>query len=288
MVNSLSSFSISHNGLTLEIRCLDLEDVHIHEEIIPDILNRLADSIVNDKILRHPVIVDASSHVVLDGMHRVAAMKMIGCKRIVCCLVEYMDKRIIIGRWYRAVIGAAADKARFLLDETMIPYAECSRSCQELVDAGKAEAAVETPNAHIFVPSSGRGLIEAYRTVKRIEEIFKSHGCAIDYYTEADAMAQLKEGKVDAVLMTPLTDKATVVAEALRGNVFVHKATRHIIPARPLNVNIPLELLKSSELSLDAVNSTVSEILRGRVLTSFPANSLIDGRRYEEETFVFS
>lgn len=284
----MSSFLIPHSELTLEIKCLDLEDVRIHEEIIPEILERLADSIENDRVLKHPVIVDAASHVVLDGMHRVAATKMIGCVRIVCCLVDYMDKRIKIGRWYRTVTGKAVNRSRDLLNEASIPQMACLRSCQEHVDAGEAEAAIEAPKTHILIPSSNRGLIEAYRTVKRLEEIFRNHGCSIDYNTEADALARLKDGKTDAVLLTPLIDKGTVVAEALKGNVFVHKATRHVIPARPLNIDVPLELLRDGRLPLEVVNFRLSEILRGRVLTRFPANSLIDGRRYEEETFVFS
>jgi hypothetical protein len=279
---------IPHSGLTLEIRCLDLEDVHIHEEIVPEMLERLAESIENDKVLKHPVIVDAASHVVLDGMHRVAAMKMIGCVRIACCLVDYMDKRIKIGRWYRTVKGEAVSRCGDLLAEASIPQVACSRTCQEHIDAGEAEAAIESPQTHILIPSSNRGLIEAYRTVKRLEEIFRSHGCSVDYSTEADAFARLRDGKIDAVLLTPLIDKETVVAEALKGNVFVHKATRHVIPARPLNIDVPLELLRDERVPLEVVNSRLSEILRGRVVTRFPANSLIDGRRYEEETFVFS
>lgn len=65
-------YKITSNDMCLEISLVDLEKLHIHEEVVPKLVDQLAESIVKDKVLRHPVMVDQKSLVVLDGMHRVA------------------------------------------------------------------------------------------------------------------------------------------------------------------------------------------------------------------------
>jgi len=62
-------------------------------------LENLAAEIRMDEALRHPVIVDKESFVVLDGMHRVAALKILNCQRIPACLVNYKSPSISVGAW---------------------------------------------------------------------------------------------------------------------------------------------------------------------------------------------
>jgi len=69
--------------------------------------------------------------------------------------------------------------------------------------------------------------------------------------------------------------------------VFSYKATRHIIPARPLYVNAPLSLLKNDNRPLSEVNDELRLMLQKRHLTHVPAGSLLNGRRYEEDLYIF-
>ena len=78
---------ISHHGLKLEIKLEEIKKLHIHEEIIPSIVKLLSREI-NQGICRDPVIVDKETFVVLDGMHRVAALQHLDCKLIPVCLVN--------------------------------------------------------------------------------------------------------------------------------------------------------------------------------------------------------
>ncbi len=72
---------------------------------------------------------------------------------------------------------------------------------------------------------------------------------------------------------------------ALRGEVFTHKTTRHVIPIRPLFVNAPLELLYGT-LSLKKANETFVEYLSKKQITRLPRHQILD-RRYDEELYVF-
>ena len=73
---------------------------------------------------------------------------------------------------------------------------------------------------------------------------------------------------------------------ATAGHVFAHKTTRHMIPARPLNVHVPLEWLKE-KIPLAKVNRMLERALKEKKTERLPPGSVWKGRRYEEETIVF-
>lgn len=69
----MGSYKLARADVCLELSLVDIDKLHIHEEVIPTLVDHLAESIVKDGVLRHPVMVDRNSLVVLDGMHRVVA-----------------------------------------------------------------------------------------------------------------------------------------------------------------------------------------------------------------------
>ncbi|MCS7131244.1 MAG: ParB N-terminal domain-containing protein, partial [Hadesarchaea archaeon] len=81
-------FTLATPRLELRLGLEELSKVKIHEEIIPELLDALVREIRAEGGMRHPVIVDASTLVVLDGMHRVAALDQLGCRYLPVCLVD--------------------------------------------------------------------------------------------------------------------------------------------------------------------------------------------------------
>ena len=82
-----------------------------------------------------------------------------------------------------------------------------------------------------------------YDAVKRIEKILQ-RGHQMGYSTDKEARIRVDSGEYAAGLMTPTATKREVVETALAGRVFAQKTTRHIIPARPMNVNVPISWLR--------------------------------------------
>ena len=75
--------------------CLvDLAALKEHEEIRPDYLEQLKDEILSDGILKMPIAVDKTTYIILDGHHRLHALKKIGCKRIPVILFDYQSPEI--------------------------------------------------------------------------------------------------------------------------------------------------------------------------------------------------
>ena len=282
-------YVISHRKMNLYISIVNVNDLHIHEEIIPDALSRLMQSIELDKFLKHPVIVDENSLVVLDGMHRVAAMKALGYKRIPVCLVDYENPAISLHAWYRTIRGTEAFE-RVISEAQKVGLSLTEAKGIDVADIGVCPtvAVIEDCERKFRVCFSFQSLQEAYDIIKQVENKLKIFSLEIGHETEADALKKLREKKVDVVMATPRLTKSSVISTVLSGGVFAFKSTRHVIPARPMYLNIPLSLLRGNEKSLDELNIKLKHILDERRLAHMPAGSVLDGRRYEEELYLFA
>jgi len=280
-------FQIIHPNIRLEIKLEEVEKLHIHEEVIPDILHKLTEDIRADACFKHPVIVDSKTLVVLDGMHRVAAAQKLGCHFIPVCLVEYNNPQIKIGCWCRIVNHSSnLKKLVKLVRELGFTVEESQReTARKLVNERKATTAIVSRQRCFAVYGSQKNIREIYDAIKQIELKLQSEGYSIGYDTEKDAQNKVSSGKTLSMLMTPKVSKKDVVTVALRGEVFVHKTTRHVIPVRPLFVNVPLEWLYST-LSLKKANEILVEHLSKKQVTCLPPGQILD-RRYEEELYVF-
>lgn len=280
-------FKVEAAGIQMEIALVELEKLHIHEEIIPKMLEDLAKAIREDGVAKHPVIADAKTSVVLDGMHRVAAFEKLGCKYLPTCFVDYKSPKIGLGCWYRTVHGGAGAELLDLLEPLGLKESEVSvGEARKALDGRTAVAAILSKERCHLLKAEAGGVWEAYGWVARIEKALAGRGLKIGYETERDAEEKLRAGEADAVLMTPRVRKEDVLEVALSGNVFVHKTTRHVIPARPMGIDVPLGWL-GGERSSAEIGRAFVEHLSKRKLRRLPRGTLFEGRRYEEELLVF-
>jgi hypothetical protein len=83
----------------VDIVFIRIEELREHEEIRPDYLEELKNEIISDGILKMPIAVDKSTYIILDGHHRLHALKRIGCKKIPVILVDYQLPEIEVIPW---------------------------------------------------------------------------------------------------------------------------------------------------------------------------------------------
>jgi hypothetical protein len=281
-------FTLTTPGLDLRIGLKEISEVRIHEEIIPELLEKLANAIKWDGVAKHPIIVDSNTQVVLDGMHRVAALERLGCRYLPVCLVDYRSPMIKVGCWYRAVLGdMSQDKLRSILKSVGLRLvAKSRREAMGALGRREALAAILTGKTCHLVKDTGRDIREIYTWMKRLEEALRENGLSVSYETESDAEEKVRSGEASAALMTPRVKKGEVIEAALSGRVLAHKTTRHILAARPMGVNVPLQWLKG-ERPLEEVNRMLIEHLSKRKVKRLPKGSKFEGRRYEEEIWIF-
>jgi hypothetical protein len=72
----------------------DIDTLIDHERTNPARLRIVRNAIQNEGVIRKPVIVDKASHVILDGHHRVAALREMGVKRVPVAYVRYEDETV--------------------------------------------------------------------------------------------------------------------------------------------------------------------------------------------------
>ena len=70
-----------------------------HEEVCRDYLLKLYDEIVEDKVLKKPLLVEDRYHIVLDGHHRYAVLKMLGARAAPVFLVDYSSSLVEVYSW---------------------------------------------------------------------------------------------------------------------------------------------------------------------------------------------
>ena len=94
-------------GASTQVRyaVVELSRLRGHEETQEPLLRKLVDQIKADGFLRKPVLVESEHCVILDGHHRVAALRLLGCVRIPVYLVEYADPAIGLTTWPGAVVA---------------------------------------------------------------------------------------------------------------------------------------------------------------------------------------
>jgi len=82
-----------------EFFIFEIEELREHEEIRPDYLEALKNEIQLDGILKMPICIDKNTCIILDGHHRLQALKRLGCKKIPCVLVDYQSPEIKVIAW---------------------------------------------------------------------------------------------------------------------------------------------------------------------------------------------
>jgi hypothetical protein len=280
-------FTLRTPLITLEIALEELGRLHIHEEIIPVKMRELVDKMPGDGVFIHPIIVDSGSLVVLDGMHRVAAAKDIGFRYIPVCLVDYGNPHIHIGCWYRMFkdLSGASEAKEALREAGLSPVEKTYDQAHEMVESREAVTALFSRSWSFAALGTAEDIKGRYAAIKRVENLLQARGHNMGYSTDRDAPARIASGEYSTELMTPTVTKREVVETALAGKVFSQKTTRHIIPARPMNVNVPIAWL-CGDMSLEEMNTRLRDHLASRRIDKLPPGQILD-RRYDEELYIF-
>jgi disulfide oxidoreductase YuzD len=286
MSSEIMVFRVSHPKIELELQLYEIEKLHIHEEIITESAEKLIKTFKDDEYAKHPILVDKETLVVLDGTHRIWAFKHAGYKLIPVCFMDYKNPNIIVKSWFRTITKRQETSKNVIIDIKDLGYTLRETSKDELqtrIDKNKCTICIITLKKCYIVFGTSRRIKETYEDIKQLEKNLESIGYKIGYETRDDAIRKVKAGKILAAITTPRVRKQEIVDIALAGEVFVHKATRHVIPARPLFVNVPFKWMN---LEPKEANNRLVRYLSERKLKLLPTGRTLD-RRYEEELYVF-
>lgn len=108
------------NEFALTYGIVEIDMLKEHEEIDKERLKRLKNEIISDNMLKKSIAVDKNTNVILDGHHRLRALKELFYKRIPVVFVDYQLPEIQVQAWKKGeiitkdmVINAALNGKKF-------------------------------------------------------------------------------------------------------------------------------------------------------------------------------
>jgi hypothetical protein len=269
--------------LVLEIAIVDVDELFLHEETIPYSLKSLVKDIERSGILKSPIIVDKSSLIVLDGMHRVKALQILGCKLICICLVDYLIPEIRVDRWCR-VVTSPIDVEDFV---SRFSNRGKIKRIQNYHSGFGENLILMFENENYEMEIQSKDIVSVFKTVSDIESWLRKTGKNVSFESEMDAIKMIENNKASFVFCPPTIKKKHVIEITKSGQIFPPKATRHIIPARPFGVDVPIRLLRDDSISIEQANLRLCKILRRKSLRHIPPGFKWGGRLYEEAIYLF-
>ncbi len=287
-------YRIQTDSLELQLEMVPVKSLVPHEAVIPHAASDLILEFSNWTNLQNPVIVD-KNYMVLDGHHRFFVFEALNFKYIPVCRIDYLNDATKLRYWFRLLENASSPASlRAVVREMKGKLLEVKakgdferRLCEDPLCWG-----IESVDSFCIVQFERDKVydaVSAYEVLEKCQIRLVEKGVDLRYIpcqnvTECESFDELKGGRV--VIWTPRISKEMVLDAVKRGKKFAPKATRHLIPARPLNVNVPTRWLKE-EISLEEINRRFVALLEKKDMKRFGPGQIVNGRYYEEELFVF-
>lgn len=269
-----------------DLRILPTNQLLVHEDCDPRRIDRLSLRLQEEGIIKNPPIVapipDTDQYVVLDGANRCMSFSALGIPHIVAQVVSYDDPEVILDTWYHVVSGMQIfNFEQELTKVTGLHLENCG-----LEDArralGMCEAAayiVCADGVRIARNTSGH-LRHDTRLLNILVSVYKGKA---DIFRASNDIWEIQVPyypRITALVIFPRLTPADIINAARFGPRIPTGITRHVIPARALNVNIPLDILAA-----DGSNEQKTAWLHDWLLERMAANAI---RYYSESTFSFN
>jgi len=270
------SFELSKSDLDYQIAILPQKSLKLHEAVVDDHVMELLDAIDRQGMIRDPVIVDRETDVVLDGMHRVTAIRRLGLRGVPVCQVDYRATAIEIGGWLRVFDDGAVENIKSAIRSHGI---RCNPA-ESITREWPSLPLLLGPDTSIELDREGEAPKRVLDRTMTVVDALSANG--IDSRLQPDNTLDRIDTEVTLVLPAP--DKSAVVTAAEKGDPFPPNTTRHVIPTRPVAVNSPLELL---DINPEDGTRRLDRRLQDRSIDRLPPGSEYAGRTYEEALLVF-
>lgn len=273
---------VNSKSLNFKIALLELSLLKPHEEVIDNLVRKLANEMESEGEVKDPLIIDEEDHVILDGMHRFNSLKRLGCRFAPCCLIDYDNPVVKVESWYRVFNIRESEKfVEQLLEGFAVNY---KREKGALSGSEIILASVGTR----FVPTQLIDDVQSARRAVELERAVSLKGYKAEYQPSIIAIQRWRSGNAHFVIPLPTFTKRRIRELGEKGILLPHKSTCHVIPSRPLRLDVPLSLLRNEDITPAEANTRLGELLSSRKIDRKPPGSIVDGRRYEEELFVFT
>ncbi len=268
-----------------------------HEGVVPRWVDQIAHSILDLGVMKNPIIVarapeaaNRAKWVVIDGMHRFAACQKLELRDILVCEIDYFSDKICVEGWDAFTFKPM--KVRDLLPELFpkskgytITSAKNGSRLHDMIARREALlAACDKGEEYLLVQRKEISGPELLEELVHVTEAFDS---AIDhkrlkplYVANTTSLADFENSDAKSMAIRPQFAKNEILERTLANKLFPRKSTRHLIPDRPLRIDINLSVLRA-DIDIKAKNQILDDHLRW----CFESDRV---RYYPESVYIFS
>ena len=274
-------FQIADGKIPILLALKRVEEMRPHEDLVQEDLNGLVGALQRDPTLRHPIIADSVSGAVLDGTHRLAALKQLDCRTVPAALIDYQNPLVKVERWFRMMKGESIQEFVKQIGK-LSPLPESVSEAEENLLARSNYATIRDSQHCFALKAETTAPLSLTREAFALEQVARSHHMTITYTDNAD----LKSQPESTILMSTIRlEKDEIIKSCRRHELFPPKSTRHLIPSRPLGITVPLQWLHESKV--DKAEKEFEKHLAGMKVKRLAEGSVVGSRRYMEEVFLF-
>lgn len=277
------------------IKIVPVKKVRIHERIVPKWVINISNHLENFGIQKNPIIVHKikGNYIVLDGMHRVEAFKLLECKDIMVYEVDYYNDKIKLEGWdgiilvkfkFMEIINKIFPKyivvKKERKNEDMHKLLKDKKILFGLKDKNQNKYSVRLKDKRLHTVHQSRFLDLIISALERFEKAIDNKNFKILYVPGCTSETDFQTLQGHVLIYRPVFTKDDIIHRTLTGKIFPRKSTRHLIPDRPLRVDINLTILKEN-INLKIKN----QLLYSHLMWYFKSNRI---RLYPESVYVFA
>ena len=267
----------------IELRIFELDSLISHEQTIPSLLDSVKRDMERTGYQRDPIIVDTDTEIILDGMHRRAALESLGANFALCACFNYLDEKTILQRWLRYFIAPDRQMIDELIGLFDLEKVENYQNALSLVDSRKSPIALLS-SKQSYASRETYDLQAVYHRLGDFDQLASQRGIQVEFHPDnEDTNLFLSESLF--VLYPMAFRKEDIIRVATNHKLLPYKTTRHIVPIRPMGLYFPLDLLKQQKIEI--CDSKLKEIVSESKVDLVEPNSWYEGRKYAEALAIF-
>jgi len=275
-----------------------LNDLIFHQTCDFTRVQRIADQIRREGHLKNPILVaDLPANngpkdlapgggrrpLVLDGVDRVSALRLLGCRDVLVQKVDYMDENVELSSWNHLIFKIGKDQLTDKVKRLALEVSSCESSW-------KKEALEDPRTVCYLLFRDGSGLVlnqkdasleKRIRSLFGIIAIYRSSWEIYHPGLEVDPSSAFEDfEKSTAINVLPVFEKEQVLDLISRGVLFPFGVTRFVIPQWVLGLDISCSVL-GSKAPLSEKNLFLRELLSYRIKSK-------KAKFYQESVFLFN
>jgi len=280
-----------------ELKFVHLEDLLFHETCDFKRTQKLAEEIKRDGHLKNPVIVGsikdgdgeksndekAEKLLVLDGVNRVSALKLLNIRDVLIQIVDYEDKKVRLSFWNHLIFDAQKEEIIKKVKDLNLEVSFCPFNWRkEALGHPKTISYFVFRDMNGFVVNDGNFAPED--RVKKLYRLIATYNgrseiCYLDSENHLFSVFEHLKNSSAINLISGFTKK-DILDLVKKGILLPFGVTRFIVPQRVLGLEVSCSVL-SAHAPLSEKNLFLNELLAYRIKTK-------KAKFYQESVTLFN